>query len=129
MNTKAGKVLFSHHNELGGFACDPRSGARTASWGSQGGAGAPKVLKHDVDIGLDETLGFRYNFRRKRAEVFFQCGNLKHKFVQGRNGPLSEEDSHCKLFVAPKKGRGNAAPKTDTQSLAQIRAAAASIVS
>jgi len=126
VNDPRGRVLFSHHRELGGYYNETRTGARRLGWGSQGGKDAPATLRQDIEISLDENLGFKYDHRRHRAEVYFSSGGVRHRFVQGGgNRPLAPEEAASGLFAKKKAAR--VPPKTESESLASIRATVANL--
>lgn len=102
VNTKSGKVCFQHNSKRGGFCIDANTGAKQV-WASG------DLPNANVDIQLDETLGFRFDVTRVRAEVYFQYAGIRHKFVQGYNdGGETEPDSP--LFKKPSPKRSKAKP-------------------
>lgn len=52
VNNKKGKVCFQHNDKIGGFCIDASTGAKQ-EWG------AGELPPSNVEMQLDETLGFR----------------------------------------------------------------------
>jgi len=75
VNTKSGKVCFQHNSKRGGFCIDANTGAKQV-WASG------DLPNANVDIQLDETLGFRWGTYciLLKAELVDCVGLMLHAF-------------------------------------------------